>query len=318
MNLEYTFELLNDQNIEDLPVLFKNAFNEDRSADNVKSKYDSSKTGGNNFTFIAYDSNNNPSGLYAIFPVYINYNNENILAGQVGDILIHSDHKKSFNLFSKLANHAHDYAKINGVKLLFSFVCGMNGSYPALIRYIDFIDDECYNGYNLKINTLPFSSFSKRYSFINFFFKSYFLALKKLFFKNKDSFLHFSKNVEYNEIEKNNDFIKYKQTYSNCEILEIKGVRFLIKLNKDGSLGIGDVDKCSVLEIKSAIKKIKKIAFFMGVRIVQFEVSKGHILDQILSSDYSVVNERRLIYLTLDENIDGSSVKFTYSDLDTF
>ncbi len=318
MNNNYTFELLNDNNIKDLPSLFKNAFNEVRSIESIKSKYDSSKTGGNNFTFIAYDSNNNPGGLYAIFPVYINYNNEKILAGQVGDILIHSDHKKSFNLFSKLASHSHDYAKNNGIKLLYAFVYGDKGSYPLFVRYLDFIDNECFKGYCVKINTLPLSSLAKRYPAVNFFYKPYFLFLHKLFFKKQNYFLNFKKEMNYNEIEKDNDYIKYKSSYSSSEVLEIGSVRFFIKLNKDGSIGIGDVDKCSIIEISSSIKKLKIIAFLMGVRILQFEMSKDHILDQILCSQYNAINERRLLYLPLDENINGETIKFTYCDLDTF
>lgn len=316
--MEYRFEILNDDRINDLPILFKDAFNEDRDINAIKGKYVSYLSDGKKFTVIAYDSENRPAGLYAIFPFYATLNNKKKLIGQVGDILVHSLHRKSSNLFVNMGNHAHEYAKRNGMELLFAFVYGTKGSYPILTRYFDFIDPEKFYGYTIKIPTLPLSRWTKQYPVAKILFTPYLKWLKQLSLKKRDYFIHTGGNKTYGEIIKDKNYIDYKRSYSSANIAEVGGVRFLLKENKDGSWGIGDVDNNSIDDIKKAIDKLKFIAFLSGVRVLQFEISEGHILDQVLSTNYKEVQNRRLIYLNLSNTLDPNQLKFTYSDLDTY
>jgi hypothetical protein len=316
---EYRYELLNEINIKDLPLLYKNAFNENRTLNEIKGKFNSSRMDCTEwFTFIAYDSKNSPAGLYAIFPFLISYNGEQILTGQVGDILIHSEHRKQRDLFYNLANHTHEYAKSKGIKFVFAFVFGTKGSYPLLTRYLDFIDNEMYRGYIMKINTLPISYWTKKYKLLLFLYKPYFNLVKKLFLSKHKSFLNTHLDIGYGQIEKTEKFISYKKGFSNCEILEVNGVRFLIKINEDGSMGVGDVDKLSQKEILKGIQRLKYISFILGIRVIQFEMSEGHILDKILKNKTESNQNRRLLLLKLDQTINIDNFKFTYSELDTF
>ena len=316
---EFRFELLNDQNIFDLSFLFKDAFNEDRSLEQIKGKYSNKLSNGVNFSFIAYDSNNLPAGLYSLFPVSVRMGGEEILATQVGDIIIHSNYRKNnHNLFAKLSTYAHKHAENNGVKFVFGFVFGTNGSYPVFVRYLDFIDEEKYNGYNLKIPTLPLSNLSKKNFIFKQLYRPYFNLLNMLLLNEKDTFLLQDHDFGYGEIIKDINYIQYKKGFSVCKVVEIKKVRFLIKINKDGSLGVGDVDKNNPIEVFKAIKRLKLIAFLLGIRIIQFEVSEGHFIDKILSEIDTPVHNRRQIYVDFDEKYSGSKVKFTFADLDTY
>ena len=316
--MEYRFELINEHNIKDLPSLFKDAFQEDYSLKYLQGKFNSLHEGGELFSFVAYDLNNSIAGLYAIFPMFITQDQNRILAGQVGDIMIHSEHRKSRDLFFTLANHAHNYAKEKGMKCIFAFVYGINGSYPLFTRYLDFQDDEKFVGYNLKVKTVPMSKYSKKYRLVGLTYQFYFSLIKAIMVKKRNEFLFFDKDMGYPEIHKDENFISYKLGYSNCEIWEVNRVRFLVKVNRDGSLGIGDVDNCSSDEVSKAISKMKNIAFWMGVRILQFEVSENHFIDQILSQKETRIHNRHLLYLNLDEKFPGDKVKYTFSELDTY
>lgn len=124
--------------------------------------------------------------------------------------------------------------------------------------------------------------------------------------------------MNYGEIIKDNSFISYKKGYSSIQVLSTKNVRFLLKINKDGSLAVGDVDKLTFLEIKKGIKHLKVICFLLGIRIMQFEMTEGHILDEVLKNFADHNQNRRFLFLKLDDTIDIQYFKFTYSELDTF
>jgi hypothetical protein len=316
---EYEFVLLNELNIIDLCLLYKDAFNEDRTIEEIEGKFNASILGCfDKYTFIAYDSNKSPAGLYAIFPFYTKYKGESILIGQVGDILIHSKHRKQHDLFFKLASHSHEYAKSRGVKFIFSFVFGLKGSYPILTRYFDFMDTNTYKGYNIKINTFPLSKWSKKYRIFNFLYKPYQRIITSIMFNEHEGFTKLEEEMNYGEIIKDNSFISYKKGYSRIQVLSTQNVRFLLKINKDGSLGVGDVDKLSLLEIKKGIKHLKVICFLLGIRIMQFEMTEGHVLDEALKHFGQFNQNRRLLLLKFDPSINLQDFKFTYSELDTF
>lgn len=316
MKEEYRFERLDANNIEDLKVLYKDAFDEDRTIEYTRNKFNTTKLGGQYFAFIAYDNNNFPAAFYALFPVEVTMNNQKYLSGQVADLMTHSLHRKK-GLFLKLANHTHEFAKNQGMKFVFTFQYGTEGAYSGFIK-LKFIDKECINGYYIKIHTFPLNRFAKRYKLLNVFYQPYFNLVEKLFFKKVNYFKYYNKDTNYGEILKENNFIDYKYGYSNCKIFEINNVRYLLKIKPDGSLAIGDIDKNNSEEIIKSLNKLKRVAFWLGIRIIQFEVSKGHLIDDVLSKYYSANNKFHVLFLNLDENFSGNLVKFTYADIDTY
>lgn len=317
MSEEYRFERLSDHNIEDLKILYKDAFHEDRPSEYTKSKFNTAALGGHYFAFIAYDQNNFPSAFYAIFPFQVQIDGQMYLGGQIADLMTHSQHRRK-GLYYKLANHTHAFVKENGMKFIIGVSYGMNnGTYEGL-KKLNFTDPCTFKGYHLKIQTLPLNRIANKNKLLNTVYQPYFNFIRKLNFKKVDFFKYSDKNLNYGEIAKDNNFVSYKYGYSNCEILEIDGVRFFCKMKPDGSLAIGDIDKNSVEEIKYALKKLKRIAFWSGIRIIQFEASEGHIVDQVLSPICNSVDKYRVLYYNLDEKFPGEKVRFTYADIDTF
>lgn len=314
----YTFRPLKESDITSLVALFKNAFNIDISINYLKGKFSFYANLKKHFSFIAIDETNTIVGLYAIFPYYVCSNNKTILAGQVGDIMIHKNHRKSPNLFQTLANKAHENAKQEGMAFIFTYIYGKKGSYPLFSRLLGFSDSENYIGYNIKIHTFPISNTSSKVKFIKPFYGLYYKFLKFIVFRvnKKDGF----QNIYNNKpgIIKDMEFFKYKNEYSDAEVWEVNKVRFFIKMNKDGSLGIGDVDSGPPERIKSALNRIKLFAFFAGIRILQFEMTKNHILSNLLSKKHSMIQTRHLLHLDFADNIDVSKIIFTFSELDTF
>ena len=314
---EYRFERLSESNIEDLKILYKDAFNENRSTEYTNSKFNTQELGGKFFAFIAYDRQNFPSAFYALFPFQLVLEGKKHFGGQIADLMTHSSHRRK-GLYYKLANHTHNFAKENGMEFIIGVSYGMNnGTYEGL-KKLNFTDPENFGGYHLKIKTLPVNRYSQKSSILNKIYRPYFNFIKKLFFKKVDYFKYTQKETQYGEIIKDEKYINYKYGYSTCMILEIGKVRFLCKIKPDGSLAIGDIDKNNELDIHKAIKKLKRIAFWLGIRIIQFEVSKGHLIDKVLSSKYSSVDKYRVLYYNLNENFPGDKIKYTLADIDTF
>ena len=90
---EYRFERLSDNNLKDLVLLFKNAFNKDFSIEFIKKKYATEGYGLKYVGFIAYATDNTPAAYYGIFPTKVRYNNKEYLCAQSGDTMTHSDHR---------------------------------------------------------------------------------------------------------------------------------------------------------------------------------------------------------------------------------
>lgn len=317
MTEEYRLERLNEINIKDLKVLYQTAYAENRAHEYTRRKFETGRIGGANFAFLAYDKNNVLAGFYALFPVEITINRGKALAGQVADPMIHPLHRNT-GLFFKLVDHTHQFAASRGMKLIFSFLYGTDGLYPVFLRYFDFVEKESLNGYYIKVPTLPIYRHIQRNKFFRFIYKVYYKLVTKMFIKEGGYFKLFNSNVEYDEIVKDENFINYKCGYSSCKVWELKNVKLLVKINPNGSIGVGDVDKNPPEEIKRAIARLKVISFLLGIRFIHIEASHGHILDKILSARYPGIKNRYVLYLKLDEKIEIDSVKFTFADIDTF
>jgi hypothetical protein len=310
----YRFEILSDSNIKDLQILYKDSFDEDRSIEEIKNKFNTTSVGYGYISFLAYDVNDFPSAFYAIFPTRVRYNGQIYLCGQIGDLMTHSAHRRR-GLFEQLANHSHIYAKEKGFKFIFTFLYKGAGSYNGFVNKLNFKDNNL-NAYHIKIPILPMYRWLYPYHMLRKIYDFYIRLLQLLFFKHsgivsKDDF-------NRNELVKDNAFYAYKSKFSIAKNILINGVRVYCKLKHDGALAIGDMQKTDYKTFKNTLKRIKLFCFLGGIRLIHFEVSEGSYFDSLLSKDYSSYNYYQLCTLSLDDTIAIDEIEFIYGDVDTF
>ncbi len=316
MEEEYRIERLNDENIHDLIPLYKDAFNEDRTVSLIKAKFNTKSIGGEYYSFIAYSKDNIAAAFYALFPVEITSNKAKYLCAQVGDLMTHSSHRRK-GLFYKLAIHTHEFAKKNGVSFIFTFPYDDATSYKGFINKLNFIHSQNLNGFYIKTNTLPLFRWSGKFKFSKYLYSKYVKFIQKIALP-KTNLFNYLRSPETAEIIRNEAFLDYKSGYSSIRISKLNDIGIIYKIKPDGTFAIGDIEKKGEKEVVKLIKKLKTINFFLGIRIIQIEVSSNHYLDQILSKRYVKENHFRLCFLLLDEAFPFDNVQFTYLDIDSF
>ena len=310
----YRFELLSDSNIKDLQILYKDSFDEDRSLDEIKNKFNTSSIGYGYVSFLAYDDNGFPSAFYAIFPTRVQYNGHIYLCGQIGDLMTHSAHRRR-GLFEQLAKHSHAYAKEKGFKFIFTFLYKGAGSYNGFINKLNFKDNNL-NAYHIKIPVLPFYRWVYPFKRARNIYNKYISFLHYLFFKRPIQTT--STNFKTNELVKDDAFYSYKSKFSDAKNIVSKGVRLYCKLKSDGALAIGDMEKTDYKSFNRSIFKLKIFCFFSGLRLIHFEVTNNSYFDLFLKIKYKSYNYYQLCTFQLDESFNVDAVEFIFGDVDTF
>ncbi len=314
MNNEYRFERLNEKNIIDLLPLYLDAFHEVRSIDIVRAKFDTASFGAKNWAFIAYANDNTAAALYALFPVIITKNEREILAGQVGDLMTHSNHRRK-GLYITLADMTHQLARLEGVELIFTVPYGENASYQGFMNRLNFIHTHNLNGYYFKVNAFPTFLFTSKSHFIN----QIYLAFAKQILSRLFSIVYSFKNdlvSDYAEVIRSNSFFDYKKKYSQTYVMQIDNVAVWFKIDK-GSLKVGDIEKKSNKNFENILIGLKWVAFALGIRIIQFEASPDTYLDKLLQKIATPICNYRVCLLNFS-NLSDTDFKFTFADLDNF
>ena len=107
---DYRFERVSKNNVKDLLIIYKDAFDKELNIVEFKKKQNTKEFGDSYVGFIAYDQNNTPSAFYGVYPCKIEYNGKLFLAAQSGDTMTHSKHRGK-GLFTKLALETYNYCK---------------------------------------------------------------------------------------------------------------------------------------------------------------------------------------------------------------
>ena len=276
-NEEYEFERLNGNNMSDLVLLYKNTFNTSASAEFFKKKFNTSHIGISHIGFLAYAKDKTPAAFYGVFPCWIEYKGNTILAAQSGDTMTDPKHQGK-GLFTRLAKMTYELAEKEGIKLVFGFP--NKNSYPGFTKKLNWIHRHNIRTYNFKINTLPLIKAAKKFN-TSELYGNYAKALLKKYFSTAACFPNSSIDPEHAGVVHDRAFCLYKG-YSKNFILKLDNdVSLWVKL--DGKLWIGDVDRTPSENFITALRKLQRLCFFLGCSEITFNISPDSYWDRILS-----------------------------------
>lgn len=312
---EYYFNKLTNENIKDLIPIYKKAFNKDISLQYLIKK-NSTDAFGLSFTgFIAYHSlTNEAAAFYGVFPCLIKYKDQIFLTAQSGDTMTDPTHQGK-GLFIKLAMMTYDYVKNNGVKFIFGFP--NQNSYPGFIKKLNWQHIENMHAYLVRVRCLTWIRVKKTFHLPDSLYYKYNNLILSLWKKGKAPFENSVNEGEFAGIYRNNDFFQYK-TYEKSYVLSIN--RKSVWLKTDGEfLNIGDIERCSEEEFKKVIKKLKTLAFILGLPYLRYHCSPDVYFEKFFAkialkheSSYPVG------WCDFNSGLELKNLKFTMCDNDTF
>lgn len=311
---EYRFERLNEDNINDLIPLYKDAFNQDRTIEEIRKKFDTDIFGAKNIAYLAYDIRGEVAAFYALFPIEITYQKTVYLAAQVGDLMTHSNHRRK-GLFLKLAEKTHELATKEGIQIIFTFPYKDITSFDGFIKELKFIHFNDFNEYNIKVNSIPLLFIANKNNFFKIIYRIYFSIIIS-FYKKYATFINNNINNEVGEIRKDKKIFSYK-TYSKSYILSFSDIRVWFKINKN-SIFIGDIERVKNFNLQKTLKGLKRLANILGIRHIQFEVSPNSFLDKEFNKYFDYANMYHICYYLIDKGIPLDKINFVSGDIDSF
>lgn len=297
-----------EKSISDFINLFKDVFNETLSKDFVLKKYNNEIACN---SWFAYTQDMQPVGFYGLFLAKFKFKDQVITGGQAGDVMTHPS-QRGKGLFKKLATHVHNQSKADGIDFIFGFPNPI--AYPVW-KKLDWQFKENIKIYQLWVFTFPLSVIVSKIPGIKSLYQSY---SNRVLAKYKTELAKFENSV----ISKNtggslrdSSYITYKNT-DITQFISLKQFQAWVKLAK--SLWVGDIVSSSQQPDLQAIKKLKKLAFWLGIPRIDFQISPNTPWDQLLSTKYSSKEGPPIGYLPLNTDVDLQHIKYTFCDFDTF
>lgn len=309
---DYRFERLNPERMNDLYELYRNSFDDHVTLNTLQKKYDTSCFGLAYTGFIAYDSAGTPAAYYGVFPCLLEYNGTTVLAAQSGDTMTHKQHRGK-GLFIQLAKKTYEFAKDNGVKIVFGFP--NKNSIHGFFNKLAWIHQDDLNVYEFRIFTLPLSRTANKLHFLKPLYDFYSGSILNRYHSAKKYFKGSVLDGDTGGIQRDENFFNYKRYFKHY-ILQFCGKCLWIKL--DGILWIGDIERCTGDELRCMLRKLRRIAFWLGADKIVFHVSPGTYLDKMLAGNYTPHDKAPAGYVDFGSGIDPQRIKYTSADFDTF
>jgi hypothetical protein len=311
--ITYSVKKLDNHCIQDLLPIYANAFGTEVTLDFLRAKLNTSFTGINNVGFIAYDEHLNPAAFYGVYPCQIEYQGKFYLAAQSGDTMTHSNHTGK-GLFIQLATKTYEYCKENGFHCVFGFP--NENSFPGFIKRLGWTHFDNLTPYLIRVKCIPWIRLKNTFRLPQSIHNKWCKLLLKSKKKGK-AFISSCLTSETPVIDHSKEFFEYK-TYEENFLIQVKGKNVWVKFD-DTFLLIGDLEKCSEEEFLVVIRKLKRIAFWMGLPHLRFHACSdtwGEHMFKKYGSQMEVSYPVGGINFTGEIPIE--KMKFTAADNDTF
>lgn len=309
---EYSFVRMTAGHYPLIQQLYSDVFNSKPSLKEIKKHFATTELGCDAIGFIAiHKKTNDIAAFYAIFPVKILIGDKMIQGGQAGDGMTHKDHRNK-GLYFNLILLSFEECKRQGLKLLFGQP--NKNSYPGLKKtgWRD-MDEIVRWDLKLKIKTFPLAKLAGLHkAFFSFYLNYAKAALKKFRIKGIEEFnnpLH--KN--YARIFRDRNYLNYKKGNDKF-FIKINGIVLWIRLTD--VFWIGDLDNYESLT-DDFLKKLRKIAFWLGYNTISFDINKTVELPPVLNY-FKASSEQPSCLYYLDKSLEGYNILITAADFDTW
>ncbi|MHC1706732.1 MAG: GNAT family N-acetyltransferase [Bacteroidales bacterium] len=232
-------------------------------------------------------------------------------AAQPVNIMVHPDYKHS-NYFLLLYNKVLELSKERGIVLLFGWP-NSELIFSKILRW----DKVCnMQKLTLPVRTLPFGKIVFRIHLLFPLYKSFVKSVFKLFEQEYSSKIsEFITPKQYPRIERS-DFYLNQKFRLGAQLIEISKKKMII--NTDYRLKIGDIEPCSIQDLKSIVKKLKRICFFTGLSEITIYLNPTNEQHQMIINNYNTKDDLALMYKMINPNSKIQPPSLTYTDFDTF
>jgi len=165
----------------------------------------------------------------------------------------------------------------------------------------------------LKMKTFPLAKLAGRYkTFFSLYLKYAKLGLKKIRIKGIEEFNNpLQKN--YARIFRDRNYLNYKKRNDKF-FIKLNGIVLWIRLTD--VFWIGDFDNYELLS-KDFLRRIKKMAFWLGYNTISFNLNKTIPLPSIFDSFHANCEEPSCFYY-FDKSLEGINMVVTAADFDTW
>lgn len=309
----YYFKLLNKENAADLVPIYENAFEKKIKSDFFFKKINTAALGEFCVGFIAYDQYHNPAAFYGVYPCKIEYKGNYFMGAQAGDTMTHSAHSGK-GLFTRLAMETQKLCIDKGFHLLFAFP--NENSLPGFVNKLGWVHFDNITPYLIRVICVPWIMLKNTFrlppaihnSWCNF-------ILSRL--KKGNPFKSSCFENDTPVVDHSTSFFEYK-TYSENYLLEFHGINIWLKFDTT-FLIIGDIEKCNEKSFLKIIKRLKKIAFILGLPHLKFQTSTNTwALSMFKKYGFPMDLKYPVVGVNFTNEIPLDQLKFTGADNDTF
>jgi hypothetical protein len=310
--LNYKLKRIDISSQSDLIPIFKSAFGQSPSIKDISQKHSTDFVGLRDIGYLAYSDQDQPVAFYGVFPLKVRINGEPFLAAQSGDTMVEKGHEKR-GLFTLLANETYKLCKVNKVAGVFGFPSP--SSYPGFVKKLQWCHLENINRYQFLIPTIPLAEISMRYSIFKKLTLRWHCFLTHFFLKGSP----FEGSILSEGLDgvcRSEGYWKYKLLSERVKIINIKRCDVVIKF--DGSLGVGDINYHTLMDLKRVIFRLKILCFAGGINRIVFYVSPNTKLDRDLVKLAIPKKGLPIGFLNLIDDVDMSKLKYCYFDMDTY
>lgn len=312
-NDQYSIEKLAPSHYPLLRQLYRNAFGQSVSLEEIRQRFDTEKLGSPVIGFIAiHRPTNIAAAYYGVFPLKARIGGRVIQAAQSGDTMTHDDHRRK-GFFVKLAQLTYDECRKAGISILIGQP--NEYSYHGLVNSLGWkqLDEVVRWDLKLKFKNLPLGKIVRRYPFLHKFY----LTNARVFLKKRlvDDIHSFNNPLvtEYGKIERDEDYLAYKDTIDKF-LIKIEDTILWIRLTD--IFWIGDFHDYATLR-PSVLKKIKQLAFTLGYNTISLNLNKSIPLPEALRS-FKRNSSQASCFLYLDKSFDNQNFVLTAADSDTW
>ena len=305
--LHFTYKRLDDSCLADVQYLFLTVFNKKKTIPYIKNKYDTSYLGVKYICYIAYHDDK-PVAFYGAIPQKFSSKSTSILVAHACDSFTLNNYQKK-GLHYNLALKTYELMKSEGIKFVYAF--HSENTYFST-KKLGWLEYKKMQRFQFTIATFPIAKLIKKLHLDKIYLHFCTSFLKKHSNTNHDNIVFSSQKFkQYNQ----SDFINYKNGFNKHFMITLYGCCLWIKI--DAILHVGFFTSTTDENFKKAITKLKKIAFFLGINEILFQVLIDSKEYQLLSQIETPKDSWLIGYLPF-ETINLDDLEFNYADLDTF
>lgn len=305
---EYTIERLSASNAHHVPVLFAKVFNKVVTKEHLLKKYNTAYTGIEAVGAIAFDKEGNPIGFQGYIPCKLICSGRIEIGIQSCDSMVVKEFRGR-RMFSDIQQFGMKLAFDAGASFMYGF--GNQASTPIVVKQGWTAKDELKR-FVIPTGSIPFGKAIQKLGMRSLFQRYVRFVLRKYIRPYNNEFIKSSDEVQ---VLYDKDYLNYK-SYYNSHFIIMDGIPVWIKA--DNYIRVGQVILKTPEERDRIIRKLKSLAFRIGVPDILFQIKTGTTEEILLSEKYSSAKSWAVCYKDHCSSFPLHTITLNFSDIDSY